>query len=274
MNYGITFKDLVLNCQTAKYGMQRLFTFGCSFTQYWRWPTWADALGQQASYFENWGLCGAGNSYIFNSLIECNQRHRLTADDTVIIMWTNTSREDRYVKDHWLGMGNIYWTAGQELPAEYVKRYACERGYLIRDLAFAAAAQDLLNTWKCNWKFFSMVPLTHTNLDIDLGSNPLDTVSQDHDVRNLYRSTLEAIRPSVYETVFDNKWWTGSGIPDSYDPKQRDFHPTPSEHLAYLASVCPEIPLEEHAINWMQNWEHKIKNNTDIWPSPNLPTRL
>lgn len=254
--------------------MQRLFTFGCSFTQYWRWPTWADALGQQAGYFENWGLCGSGNSFIFNSLVECNQRHRLHNEDTVIIMWTNTSREDRYVKDHWLGMGNIYWTAGQELPAEYVRRYACERGFLIRDLALIAAAKMLLESWQCDWKFFSMIPLSRTNLDIDLGSNPEDQVSADQDVRDLYQSTLHEIRPSVYETVFNQQWWSGLGIPDSYDVRRRDFHPTPMEHVDYLEKVCPEIQLDFSTKEWMQDWENKIRNNTEIWTNSNLPVRL
>ena len=254
--------------------MKRLFTFGCSFTQYWRWPTWADALGQQADYFENWGMCGAGNSFIFNSLVECNQRHGFNSNDTIIVMWTNTSREDRYVKDRWLGMGNIYWTAGQELPAEYVKRYACERGYLIRDLASITAAKKLLQSWQCHWKFFSMVPFSQTNLDIDLGSNPEDKVSQDQDVRNLYKSTLDSIRPSVYETVFGSQWWAGNGIPDSYDSRRRDFHPTPTEHLAYLTAIIPEILLQAKSIDWMQDWEHKIKTNTQIWSSSTLPARL
>lgn len=254
--------------------MKRLFTFGCSFTQYWRWPTWADALGQQAEYFENWGLCGAGNGYIFNSLIECNQRHKLNHTDTVIIMWTNTSREDRYVGKAWLPMGNIYWTAGQELPDEYVKRYACERGYLIRDLAFVTAAKNLLDSWNCDWRFLSMVPLTNSNFDSDLGSNPNDMISADSDVRMLYQSSLNHIRPSVYETVFDKQWWTGNGIPDSHDPKRRDFHATPTEHVEYLQTVCPEMALDDDTVAWMHQWESKIRNASDIWPMPNLPERL
>ena len=42
--------------------MTRLFTFGCSFTQYW-WPTWADILGYQHDFYENWGRCGAWWDY-------------------------------------------------------------------------------------------------------------------------------------------------------------------------------------------------------------------
>ena len=45
---------------------KRAFVFGCSFTQYY-WPTWADILGREFNKFENWGQCGGGNQFIFNS---------------------------------------------------------------------------------------------------------------------------------------------------------------------------------------------------------------
>ena len=77
--------------------VRRLYTFGCSFTQYF-WPTWADILGQEFDYYENWGKLGGGNQFIFNSIIECSLRNKLTPNDTVAIMWTNVTREDRYIK--------------------------------------------------------------------------------------------------------------------------------------------------------------------------------
>ena len=43
--------------------MSRLFTFGCSFTNY-RWSSWADCLAPEFDYFENWGQAGGGNHYI------------------------------------------------------------------------------------------------------------------------------------------------------------------------------------------------------------------
>jgi len=43
--------------------MSRLFTFGCSYTNY-RWSTWADCLAPEFDYFENWGQSGGGNHYI------------------------------------------------------------------------------------------------------------------------------------------------------------------------------------------------------------------
>jgi hypothetical protein len=250
--------------------MTRLFTFGCSFTQYWRWPTWADAIGQEYDFFENWGICGGGNAQIFYNLMECHQRHRITPDDTVMIMWTNTSREDRYVKDKWIEGGNVYWSAGGMLPADYVIKFSCERGYLIRDLAVISATKQLLEKWHCRHRFFCMVPLIQTNHENNLGEDPQGQ-SDLSDVHVLYRDVFADIAPSVYEIVFGNNWFSGPGIPDSFDPSRRDFHPTPLEHLEYLDKVAPDISLSSDARAWMQGWHHAITSNTQSWTSPHRP---
>lgn len=253
--------------------MHRLFTFGCSFTQYWRWPTWADALGREFDNFENWGLCGAGNSYILWSLIECNQKNRLGPDDHVWIMWSNTSREDRYVKDRWVEGGNVYWTAGSELPQEYVKKFACERGYLIRDLANIAAAKQLLDHWGCKYRFLSMVPLAKSNEDTGLGNNPELANSDDNDVRQLYQDVLNCIAPSVLDVIFRGTWWSRSGgIPLDGETK-RDFHPTPAEHVEYLDQVAPGY-LSESTRVWMQQCNDQARSRTLVWREPNRPGRL
>lgn len=253
--------------------MSKLYTFGCSFTQYWRWPTWADALGRQYDQFENWALCGAGNSYILYSLIECNQRHRLGINDTVWIMWTNTSREDRYVQDRWLEGGNVYWAAGSQLPAEYVKKFACERGYLIRDMANIAAARQLLDQWGCRYRFFSMVPLNQSNEVTGLGSNPHKAQTPNSDVYDLYSDMLPLISPSVFETVFNGRWFDQGGIPDQFDSRRRDLHPTPMEHVQYLDLVAPGM-LDQSSRDWMQQCEQQARAGTLNWHEPNRPRRL
>ena len=47
---------------------KRFFAFGCSFTNYY-WPTWADIIGQDSNFYENWAQPGAGNHFIFNSIM-------------------------------------------------------------------------------------------------------------------------------------------------------------------------------------------------------------
>ena len=249
--------------------MKRLFTFGCSFTQYWRWPTWADALGRNYDFFENWGYCGGGNSLVFNSLMECHQRRKLTADDDVYIMWSNTSREDRYVGNRWFAKGNIYWTDGSELPLEYVLKFTCERGFLIRDLATITATKNLLEHWGCNWKFMSIVPLGNTNQNSELGFNPNDQISDNMDVKSLYSSTLSSIAPSVYETVFGQNWNSRPGIKNT--DGRRDFHPTPLEHLEYLDNVYPGLINNKSTRDWMAECDQLASEKKLEWREPNKP---
>ena len=112
--------------------MNRLFTFGCSYTSY-NWSTWADILGQSAQEFQNWGMLGTGNQFIFNSVHECHQRNRLQPGDTVVVCWTNAMRDDRYTNG-WNTLGNIY-TQPLYDPA-WVRKWITERGCLLRDLVY------------------------------------------------------------------------------------------------------------------------------------------
>jgi hypothetical protein len=100
--------------------MTRLFAFGCSFTNY-RWSTWADCLAPEFDSFENWGQAGGGNHYIFNSVMEADQRHHFGAGDTVIVCWTSFTRDDRYVNGRWHTLGNMF--ACPIYNTEYLKTH-------------------------------------------------------------------------------------------------------------------------------------------------------
>ena len=79
--------------------MSRLYTFGCSFTNY-KWNTWADIIGRDYEVFENWGQSGAGNQFVLNSLTECIQRNCLDSNDVVMIMWSTPCRYVRCYDNH------------------------------------------------------------------------------------------------------------------------------------------------------------------------------
>lgn len=182
--------------------MNRLFTFGCSFTNY-RWPTWADILGKEFTQFENWGRAGAGNSFIFYALAECIKRNNITADDTVIIMWTSIAREDRWVNGDWLTYGNIY---NQPVYDDtFIKTLVDPMGYLIKDLATISMTKKVLESIGCTWHFLSMLPLDHYN-DNQIYNNPNFTISKE--IKELYVEELSIIKPSIYEVVFNSDWTT------------------------------------------------------------------
>jgi hypothetical protein len=141
-------------------------------------------------------------------------------------------------------------------------------------MANIAAAKHFLESVGCDWKFMSIVPLDHSNETSGLGNNPDDTVTDDQDVRNLYRSVLDCIYPSVYTALFNNDWKSRPGIPDNFDSRQRDFHPTPLEHVEYITQIFPGIITEPNTIAWMADCEQQAKEKTLNWQEPNRPKRL
>ena len=155
---------------------KRLFTFGCSFTDY-IWGTWANILGYEfrKADFYNFGKAGAGNQYIFNVLMQADAAYNFTHEDLIVVQWTNVSREDRYFHaghhgvlhdsetkhGAWSTPGNIY---SQDIyDEEWVKKYFSEYGALVRDLAFIKAAHGMLKH-KTQWHFIQMNNLGH-NVD-------------------------------------------------------------------------------------------------------------
>ena len=275
---------------------KRLFAFGCSFTNY-KWPTWADILGREFDHYENWGQDGAGNQYMFNSIIECNQRNKFTKDDTVIVCWTNVDREDRYT-DRWLSSGNVYYSYAY--PMDWVKKFITDRGCLIRDLAMIKSVDLILSSIGCDYKFLSMVPLNHRMFEY---------LDPNKDVFKLYSDALDKICPSYFETIFNSDWTSRDSDfskdvadiskknlkiryeelagPDwptfdqacesfhieknnltntifaeikelfMYDFYQinRDYHPTPMEHLEYIEKIMPDYNVSDSTVDWVKNYK-------------------
>jgi hypothetical protein len=202
--------------------VNRLFTFGCSYTSY-AWSTWADILGQSAQEFQNWGMLGTGNQFIFNSVHECHQRNRLQPGDTVIVCWTNTMRDDRYTHV-WNTLGNIY-TQPLYDPA-WVRKWITERGCLLRDLAAVAGVRLLLESTGVSWRFLSMVPIDQVD-QYTSQRNP------SQDLLDLYQDVVVDIKPSYWQ-VLEGR------------PKLKfDLHPSPEDHLYYLDQVLPEFVIAD-----------------------------
>lgn len=230
----------------------RLFTFGCSFTQY-VWPTWADILGREFDQFENWGSSAAGNQFIFNSLIECNLRNKLQKTDTVIIMWSNVTRLDRYYEYHWHLSGNLMHSVRGNSD-EHVRFQDINdfRGFLIRDLAVIEAAIRLLDSIGCKYQFHSMVPITTVDIEkYDSSSN------NNIDILELYQNTINKIKPSIYTTMYNNDWSSLPSVDLSYSYQY--------EYIASLNEFQENYNIIAGA-NW-PTYDNFIKNKlSDINP--------
>lgn len=221
--------------------MSRLFTFGCSYTNY-RWSTWADCLAPEFDYFENWGQSGAGNGFIFNSVMEADQRHKFGSRDTVIVCWSTYMRDDWYVNNRWQTIGGVFNTPIYN--PDYLKTHVDERGYVMRDLAYIKGVKSLLETRAgLTWKFLSLADL---KAGTGRESNPGETA----DVMALYADVLDAILPSYQAVLYPTGW------KHSDDP-----HPTPAEHLVYLDAVLPGWVTKEETRAKMLEDSVEIKKN-------------
>jgi hypothetical protein len=253
---------MLTNIDFTKY--KRFFAFGCSFTEY-TWTTWADLIAKEIPDSYNFGMGGGGNQLIFNKLIQANARYKINKDDLVIIMWTNCAREDRYVDSGWLCSGNIY--SQQTYDQDFVKKFSCERGYLIRDLASINATDIILSSIGCDYDFLSMVPVDQINQYNNRYNK--DNVS---DVISLYKSSIDKIKPSVYESVYKNNWNNGDRIFVRYSKEMHpmiDFHPSPRMHLKYLKFVYPEINFKVEVERFAEEETVKLINMPVVLPYEN-----
>jgi hypothetical protein len=205
-------------------------------------------LGKEFEFTENWGKSGGGNHFIFNSVVECSLRHKFTPEDTVIVMWTNILREDRYVDNKWISPGNMYTTT--IYTKEYVEKYIDIKGCLIRDLAFIHGTKKYLESLGVKHIFLSMVPIINWDQYSSKKVENADPICQ------LYTDTLNFIRVSMFESVYKNDWHSKPRI-------VFDSHPSPSVHLEYLQTVLPEYPLSSSTIAWVNEIEQAIINQSD-----------
>jgi len=241
------------------------------------WPTWADIIGQDIEVYQNWGMPGAGNHYIFNSIMECDARHHFNKDDLVIVMWAAIEREDRYSNNKWLTAVSVddkRKLYGRHWVKSYDEDY---RSYLVRDMAFIKSSQSLLTLRNCDWANFSMYSICKIDENRILQDgysyeNDLDTFVRrylklnrdlcdgkdfnepyvvDPDILKLYKDVYSQIKYSVLDVV-RNGYFLGE-----HRANFGDGHPTPSEHLEYLDKVLPNN-LSSTARQFAQDWNSVV----------------
>lgn len=247
--------------------MKRLFTFGCSFTKY-LWPTWADIVAVNQSYdlYENWGHSGGGNPFIFNSIIECNLRHKFTKNDEIFVMWSTTHRMDVYNNYKWhLDGGTL----------EQDENSNDQRGYYIRDLALISAVDQIISLIGCNFQMMSMVNLHNHMLSTSGHSGKIALRESSEldcdDVFELYSELLNKIHPSIHEVVYKYDWKSRSAH------RPNDFHASPLLHLEYLDKIFGNNYISTDTRMIVEEW-NKIypSNNHYDWTTPGayVPVRF
>ena len=210
---------------------KRLFTFGCSFTNY-EWPTWSNIIAYDLDIpFYNYGRSGAGNQFIFNTLLQADTQYQFNEDDLVIVSWTNVSREDRHRHNQWVTPGNIYTQPVYD--EKYLQEWVCPVGYTVRDFAFIKATWELLDKRKCQFHFLKMIDFDMKNQWV-----PSEMIESAKHIENFYSFYLSKILPSFYQVLWNNNLQSKFDAEhELYKGKFSDGHPSIKEYLTYLESV-------------------------------------
>ena len=213
---------------------KRLFTFGCSFTDH-PWSTWANILGKEFEdvKFYNFGRQGAGNQYIYNTLMQADAVYNFNESDLVIIEWTNVCREDRYLPKEggWVLPGNIYGEVFYD--AQWIKKYFNEYWAVIRDFALIKGAYEMLKG-KTQWHFLQIVDLA-TYLSHGTDEKFDDKKINYLEFKKIYEPVLKHIQPSYLEVLWKNTWEYKIKLDHKLLNKNfKDNHPNLLEHFKYL----------------------------------------
>ena len=260
---------------------KRLFTFGCSFSNYNWGGMWPEIVAYDLNIpYYNYGLCGCGNQYMACMLMQADIFYKFNSDDLVIVQWTNVCREDRYVWGEWLTPGNIF--TQNVYDDRYVKKWADPEGYLLRDLTSIQFVDTFLASKECQYHFLSMV---------NIASTP-DQYSDDtkifNNITGIFSNTLAKIHKSFYEVLWNNTI-SIKKLRDSQliDNKYFDGHPHPAETLEYLQKTFTEHTFDARTIQSVGELQHKwidtikkykpnnqhadeIKQATTIFPAINV----
>lgn len=256
----------------------RFFSFGCSFTNY-HWPTWADIVGREFDYYENWGTPGAGNHYIFYTLMECINRNKLGPTDTVGIMWSSAHREDRYLRGEWYTCGSVYCGP---YPAEYLKNWCDSNHYLLTTASLIDATRRILDSVGCRYWFYSMVPINLVDDDSRFRIPGL-LPNFESAVMDLFADSLAQVQPSVYEVIFNSDWrsldhviipkarkTSEDNLQDYYERHAQTGWPSFKDFFSdNLKNIMPDILKQMEEEHNLLTRRHNVQTQrTDTHPTP------
>lgn len=219
--------------------MNRLFTFGCSFTNYYLWPTWADILAEDYTMFFNWGHPGLGNKAISERVAEAHARNKFTKDDTVIVQWSSHLRNDwlnfKMIKtDHsyWRTKGSIFSKENQKLyDNKWMMTFWDEKAYYLHTLNHIMLTQGLLESIGCKWYMTSMHDLGKISKEVS-------------------PATVDGELPTEENQIFD-VW---ANTPEFLDYKERII----DDHLDRWVLPIVELCNSTHNEHWW--FKHDLSN--------------
>ena len=233
----------------------RLFTFGCSFTNY-RWQTWADIIGTQFEEFQNWGRAGAGNFFISSSLYECHSIYNITKDDVVLIMFSSLDRFDFINQDSYFETNGSVYGKTHSLFGDFIFNKWSEEFGLYNSWFSITSAKQLLDSIGCEYQLMKSVNF-----------NQIDGPKEYNKPRNTNQ------RVDICLNLID-KMIIGESLTEFYDDRSQDYsfddlsckfdgHPPISLYLKWVKKNMKKYYVKEMDLickDWEKNIPKKIKD--------------
>jgi hypothetical protein len=249
---------------------KRIFTFGCSFTNY-AWSMWPEIISYDLEIpLYNYGRTGAGNQFIANTICQANAKYKFNSNDLVMVCWTNVCREDRWANGGWILPGNIF--TQNEYDSKWVEKFIDPLGLLMRDLASINLINNLLKTTNCQYHFLSMMNIVNggnqwnskkskfnsfEKLNPETGKN-IDVLDE---LLEYYKNDIDQIQKSFYEVLWDDDIEKKLDIEwRRFNGNFHDGHPWPTESLEYLKSVFVNHKFKQSTVDKVFDVENKIIN--------------
>lgn len=231
----------------------RLFTFGCSHTQY-RWPTWADIIGLNYSEFYNFGQPGSGIFFMLYQFVFANEHFEFNKNDTLLFMLSNEARIDIIKKENWLREGlafNSIDVFGEKFFEHYSEIHAVESSYV--NVYFL---KEMLDKIGCKYElFYAFEPFFKNK------SNLFDTTTIDiwNKTFNLTNKNIKSLTEFA-KSINDNSYYL---INSETNEGYTDGHFKISTHLNYVKTYLSKYYNEKND-EVVKKWEmEKINNELD-----------
>ena len=207
--------------------MGRIFTFGCSFTDY-RWPTWADIILYGNEGY-NCAVTGGGFDSILYRLLEVDRKFKLTKEDKIIIVLTTPLRWDIIVNQSWSTHGQI--TSNPSF-AKYENKLFSIDGLAYKSFNNLLLIQEFLERRNLNYVFGAI-----TDLYKHLGNyfEDYNRVSETDELIKYVKSKvkIELIDFKNFISDPDTPWVTTK----VYKDNKSEYHPRPLTHYRWVTDV-------------------------------------
>lgn len=194
----------------------RLFTFGCSLTQY-MWPTWSTLLNfSDFDEVQNWGLPGIGNRAIAERISECNIKNKFTEHDTVIVQWSTHLRNDFFHQEGdltdrqpgWKTAGSIFNFKNRKIyDNQWYVSFFDEEAYIYHTLNCIHLTQNLLTNTKTNWYMTSIGDIRNLGNDFESPSSYGET-SIFSNIKGLFNSSeFPLFKKTPALKIYEDRIW-------------------------------------------------------------------